>query len=95
MTPQYRLNDTGPNLQEDASVASTRSLQDYRQRTLPNLANQGAALGQTGSSGLQTRAENASTDMNRAQSDIYRMLGRNTANISKQKVLATMGMAGF
>lgn len=95
MTPQYRLNETGPNLQEDASIASTRSLQDFQQRTIPQLASQGAAMGQTGSSGLQTRADFANTDMNRAQSDIYRMLGRNTANISKQKVLATMGMAGF
>lgn len=91
MTPQYRLNETYPALQEDASVATTRSLQNYGTRQLPQLMNQGAAQGQTGSSGLRTRADQLSQDTGNQVFDIQRMLARNTANIAQQRVMATMG----
>jgi len=91
MVPQYRLNETAPNLNEDASIATSRALQDYSQRTLPNLMNQGAAMGQTGSSGLARQALFAGQDMSRNVSDIQRNLARNLANIAQQKVMATVG----
>jgi hypothetical protein len=91
MTPQYRLNETGPALQEDAGIATSRALQNYTQRQLPQLANTGAAMGQTGSSGLANRANFLSQDTGNQVSDIQRMLARNTANIAQQRVMATMG----
>lgn len=91
--PQYRLNETEPALQEDAGIASSRALSNYGQRQLPQLANQGAAQGQTGSSGLQSRANFLQQDTGNQVSDIQRMLARSTANIAQQRVMATMGSA--
>lgn len=90
-TPQYRLNETGPALQEDASIASTRLMQNYKQRTIPTMQNTAAAQGNFGSTGAATQAKWAGQDYANQQSDIARMLARNTANIGQQKVMATMG----
>lgn len=91
MTPQYRLNETGPALQEDAGIATSRALSNYSQRQLPQLVDQGAASGQFGGSGLAKRADWLSQDTSNSVSDIQRMLARNTANIAQQRVLAAMG----
>lgn len=91
MTPQYRLNETGPALQEDAGIATSRALSNYGQRQLPQMLNQGAAMGQTGSSGLKQRTGFLGQDTANNVSDIQRMLARNTANIAQQRVMATMG----
>lgn len=91
MLPQYRVNDTLPNLQEDAAIGTSRALQDYSTRGLPDLMNQGAATGQTGSSGLRNRADRMTQDTGRNVTDIQRMLFRNTASIAQQKVMASMG----
>lgn len=90
-TPQYRLNETYPALQEDASIATSRGLQNYAQRQLPQLVNQGAAQGQWGSSGLSHRADWMAQDTGNQITDIQRMLARSTANIAQQRVMATMG----
>jgi hypothetical protein len=92
-TPQYRLNETAPALQEDASIATSRALQDYSQNALPQLQNQGASMGQWGSSGLSHRADLLSLQSGRQVSDTQRMLARNLANIAQQRVMAAMGAA--
>lgn len=89
--PQYRLNETAPNLRQDSAIASTRSLQDYTQRTLPDMANASAAQGNFGSSGFQNRMQRATTDYGRGQDDVSRMLYRNLASIAKNKIMATTG----
>lgn len=91
MVPQYRLNETAPALQEDASIASTRALQQYSQRTIPQMQNTAAGQGNFGSTGVATQAKWAGQDLSNQQTDIARMLARNTANIGQQKVMATMG----
>jgi hypothetical protein len=91
MTPQYNLNSTGPALQEDAGVATSRALSNYATRQLPQLVDQGAASGQLGGSGLSKRADWLGQDTSNQVSDIQRMLARNTANIAQQRVLAAMG----
>lgn len=91
MVPQYRVNETAPALQEDAGIATSRALQDYSTRALPDMMNQGAAAGQTGSSGLRNRADRLTQDVGRNVTDIQRMLNRNLASIAQQKVMATMG----
>lgn len=91
MVPQYRVNETAPNLQEDAAIAQGRALQDYSSRTLPDMMNAGAAAGQTGSSGLANRVGRAAQDVGRNVFDVNRMLFRNMASIAQQKVMATMG----
>jgi hypothetical protein len=91
MVPQYRLNETAPNLRQDAGIASTRGLQDYQQRTVPDIANAAAAAGNFGSSGFADKQQRAQVDFTRNQNDISRMLYRNLASIAKQKVMATMG----
>lgn len=89
--PAYRLNETAPALQEDASIAGTRALQQYTQRTIPTMQNQAAAQGNFGSTGAATQAKWAGQDFTNQQTDIARMLARNTASIGQQKVMATMG----
>lgn len=89
--PQYRLNETAPALQEDASIASTRNLQQYNQRTIPQMQNTAAAQGNFGSTGAATQAKWAGQDLSNQQTDIARMLARNTASIGQQKVMSTMG----
>jgi hypothetical protein len=91
MTPQANLNMTEPALQEDAGIATSRALSNYSQRQLPQLVNQGASVGQLGSSGLKNRADWLTQDTSNQVSDIQRMLARNTANIAQQRVMATMG----
>lgn len=91
MVPQYRVSELPQNLQEDAGIANSRALQDFSQRTLPQLMNQGAASGQIGSSGLNQRARFAAEDTNRQVFDTNRMLNRNLISIAQQKVMATMG----
>ncbi len=91
MVPQYRVSEEAQNLQEDAAVANNRTLQDFAQRTLPQIMNQGAASGQIGSSGLNQRAQFAAEDANRNVFDVNRMLNRNLVAIAQQKVMATMG----
>ncbi len=90
-TPQYRVNETAPNLTQDASIASTRALQDYQQRSVPDMANANAAQGDFGGSGFQDRMQRGLTDFRRNQNDISRMYYRNMASIAKQKIMSTMG----
>jgi len=92
MTPQAGVNSTEPALQEDAAIATSRNLQDFATRTMPDLMNAGAARGQIGSSGLRNRADRATQDSGRQITDIQRMLRRNLASIAQQKVMATMGV---
>lgn len=89
--PAYRLNETAPALQEDASIASTRALQQYTQRTIPQMQSTAAAQGNFGSTGAATRAKWAGQDLSDQQTDIARMLARNTASIAQQKIMATSG----
>lgn len=89
--PAYRLNETAPALQEDASIASTRALQQYGQRTIPTMQNQAAGQGNFGSTGVATQAKWAGQDLTNQTTDVARMLARNTASIAQQKVMATMG----
>lgn len=91
MTPQSRVNETEPALQEDSAISTSRIMQDYGTRTLPDMLNQGAAKGQLGSTGLRNRVDRASQDAGRQVTDIQRMLRRNLASIAQQKVMATMG----
>jgi hypothetical protein len=91
MTPQYRLNETAPNLTQDSSIASTRALQDYQQRTVPDLVNQSAAMGNFGSSGAANKLQRSLVDYRRNQNDISRMFNRQMASIAKNKIMATMG----
>lgn len=91
MVPQYRLNETMPALQEDASIAQSRATQDFTQRTLPSLNSANAAQGNFGSTGANTRANWAAQDYARNQTDVARMLSRNMANIAQQKILGAMG----
>lgn len=90
-TPQFRLNETGPNLQQDAAISGSRALQDYTQRTLPDIANASAAAGNFGSTGFQTKMDRATTDYGRNNTDINRMLYRNMASIAKNKIMAVAG----
>lgn len=89
--PQYRLNETPAALQEDASVATSRALQNYSTRQLPQLVNSGAAQGQWGSSGLSQRADWLGQDTANQTFDVQRMLSRNMANLAQQRVMAAMG----
>jgi len=91
-TPQYRVNETAPALTQDTSIASTRALQDYQQRTTPDMANAAAAAGNFGSSGFADRMGRAEVDYRRNQSDISRMYYRNMASIAKNKIMATIGV---
>lgn len=91
MVPQARLNETAPNLQEDAGVATTRALQNYSDRQLPQMVSQSAAQGNFGSTGATKRADWLTQDTGNQVFDIQRMLGRNLANIAQQRVMATMG----
>lgn len=90
-TPQYRVNETAPNLREDASISTSRALQDYGSRTLPDLNNAAAAAGNFGSSGANNRVQRAGEDVGRNVFDVNRMLYRNLASIAKQKMMTTMG----
>lgn len=90
-TPQFRVNEQAPNIRQDAAISSSRALQDYTQRTVPNMANQAAAAGNFGSTGFQNRMQQGQTDYLRNQNDISRMKYRNLASIAQQKVMATMG----
>lgn len=90
-TPQYNVNLTKGPLTQDSSIASTRALQDYQQRTVPDMANQAAAQGNFGSSGFQNRMQRSNVDFRRNQNDISRMYYRNMASIAKNKIMATMG----
>jgi hypothetical protein len=90
-TPQYRVNETAPNIRQDASIAVSRAGQDYSQRTLPDLVNQSAAAGNFGSSGAQNKIYRAGVDQQRQTFDINRMAYRNLASIAKQKLMTTMG----
>lgn len=90
MVPQYRLNETMPALQEDASIAQTRNAQNFNQRTIPTMANEAAGQGNFGSTGYDTQKQWAKQDFTNSQTDVARMLSRNMANIAQQKVLSTM-----
>jgi hypothetical protein len=89
--PQYRVNETAPNVRQDAAITNTRTTQDFAQRTLPDLQNAAAAAGNLGSSGAQNRVFRAGVDANRNIFDTNRMLYRNLASIAQQKIMATVG----
>lgn len=93
-TPQYNVNNTAHNIREDASIANSRAIQDYGQRTVPDLTNQAAAMGNLGSSGYKNKIFRANTDLMRQNGpagDVNRMMYRNLASIAKQKMMTTIG----
>lgn len=91
LKPQYRLDYTAPYLQEDASIATSRALRNYASRDLPQLVNQGAAMGQWGSGGLSQRSDWQKQDVSDTLGDTQRMLARNMADLARQRTLSIIG----
>ena len=91
LKPQYRLDYTAPYLQEDTAIADSRALRNWGQRQLPQMVNQGAAMGQWGSGGLTQRADWAKQDVGDTLGDTQRMLARNMADLARQRTLSIIG----
>jgi hypothetical protein len=90
-TPQYNVNSTESAIRQDSAESTSRAIQDYSQRTLPDLVNQSAAMGNFGSSGAKNKIFRAGVDSNRNMDDIQKAKYRNLTSIAKQKMMATMG----
>lgn len=96
VTPQFQLAEIGVQggyATEDAGISQSRMKRNFETRTLPSLVNREAAKGSFYSGGAGVRADQAREDYLNESGDVSRMLQRKLADLSRQRVYATLGVS--
>lgn len=90
---QAGINQQAGEVSEDAGLAQTLMKRQFDTRTLPDIVNGQAARGAFYSSSTVNALDRAKEDYVTESADVSRMLGRQLAGLSRQRILAGLGVS--
>lgn len=90
---QAGLNQSAANASEDAGLSMARMRRQFETRTLPDIADSFASSGSFFSGATGLAADRAKESYANDSGDIERLLNRHLADLSRQRVLASMGIS--
>lgn len=86
--PAMRESD----MREDAGLTQSRLTKQFGERALPNLVNRQAARGTFHSGQSQVKGDQLREDYLTEFGDVSRNLGRSLADLTRSRILASMGV---
>ncbi len=90
---QAGINQQAGEVSEDAGLAQTLMKRQFESRTLPDLINNQASRGAFHSSATSNALNRATEDYTGESADVSRLLQRELAGLSRNRILAGLGVA--
>jgi len=90
---QAGINAQAGEVSEDAGLSQTLMKRQFETRTLPDLVNRQAGRGAFFSSASSNALNRAGEDYVTESSDVSRLLQRSLAGLSRQRILAGLGVS--